>query len=94
MLSYTGRTYPSRNCILCQLYLSTISFQHQELQFSQWLLMNLTVILLLPFDLGSENHNIHLQGETQTAGAGGHLPDCFAPQESYFQAFLTTPDAH
>lgn len=54
--------------------------------------MNLTVILLLPFDLGPGKQNICLKGETQIAGAGGYLPGGFAPQESYFQAFLTTVD--
>lgn len=54
--------------------------------------MNLTLILLLPFDLGPGKQNICLKGETQIAGAGGYLPGGFAPQESYFQALLTTVD--
>lgn len=56
--------------------------------------MNLTVILLLPFELGPGNQNICLKGETQIAGSGGHLPDGFAPQDSSFQALLTTVHAH
>lgn len=52
------------------------------------------MILSLPFDLGPGKQNSHLEGETQVAGAGGRLPDGFAPRESYFQALLTAGDAH
>lgn len=55
--------------------------------------MNLTRILLLPFELGPGNQDICLKGKTQIAGLGGHLPDGFAPQDSYFQALLTTVHA-
>lgn len=56
--------------------------------------MNLTVILLLPFELGPGNPTICLKGGTQIAGSGGHFPDGSAPQDSYFQALLTTVYAH
>lgn len=52
------------------------------------------MIQLLPFELGPGNQDICLKGETQIAGLGGHLPDGFAPQDSYCQAVLTTVYAH